>query len=229
MIQSIFKKSLVSDKVRWAELFPRLSPRLSPRLCLPLLVLASLTACVGMPTGPSMMALPGTGRSFDEFRYDDYLCRQFAHDQVGGNTPSRASISSGVGSAAVGAGVGAAAGAALGGGRGAAIGAGTGALAGSLAGIGTAGASGSISQERYDAAYVQCMYAKGHQVPVYGQVTNNYPGGRYTSPSYPPYSSSYPPPPPGPQGTVSIPPPPPGVPPPPPPGKILRSVQPPGR
>src|SRR5687768_6534155 len=121
VIQFIFKKSLVSDKVRWAKLFRKLS--------LPLLVLTSLTACVSMPTGPSMMALPGTGRSFDEFRYDDYLCRQFASDQVGGNTPSRASVSSGVGSAAVGAGVGAAAGAALGGGRGAAIGAGTGALA----------------------------------------------------------------------------------------------------
>ena len=217
MMQSIFKKSLVSGKARWA----------SPSLLL--LALTSLTACVSMPTGPSMMALPGTGKNFEEFRYDDYLCRQFAYHKVGGNTPSRASMSSGVGSAAVGAGVGAAAGAALGGGRGAAIGAGTGAVAGSLAGIGTAAASGSISQERYDAAYVQCMYAKGHQVPVYGQVTNSYSGGRYTSPPYPPYSSSYPPAPRVPQGTVRVPPPPPGVPPPPPPGKILRSVQPPGR
>ena len=24
-------------------------------------------------------------------------------------------------------------------------------------------------QQRYDAAYIQCMYAKGHQVPVVGQ------------------------------------------------------------
>src|SRR5690606_16930236 len=38
--------------------------------------LLSLGACVTMPTGPSMMALPGVGKNFDEFRYDDSLCRQ---------------------------------------------------------------------------------------------------------------------------------------------------------
>ncbi len=135
----------------------------------PLLALCSLAGCVSMPTGPSMMALPGNGRSFDEFRYDDYVCRQFAYEQAGG-TPNRASVASGVGSAAVGAGLGAAAGAALGGGRGAAIGAGTGMLAGGLAGANTARSSGSISQQRYDMGYTQCMYAKGHRVPVAGQI-----------------------------------------------------------
>lgn len=156
------------------------------------------------------MALPGSGRSFDQFRYDDYACRQFAYEQVGGTTPNRASISSGIGSAAVGAGLGAAAGAALGGGRGAVIGAGTGLLAGGLAGTNTARASGDISQQRYDIGYTQCMYAKGHRVPVYGQVMNgSYGNNGYNQ--YPPYSpaqgSSLPPPPP----------PPPGIPPPPPP------------
>ena len=73
-----------------------------------LLAIASLAACASIPTGPNMMALPGSGRSFDEFRYDDYYCRQFAYEQVGGMTPNRASITSGVGSAAVGAGLGAA-------------------------------------------------------------------------------------------------------------------------
>ena len=107
-----------------------------------LLALAALAGCASIPTGPSMMALPGSGRSFDQFRYDDYACRQFASDQTGGTTPNQASITSGAGSAAVGAGLGAAAGAALGGGRGAAIGAGTGLLAGGLAGTGTARASG---------------------------------------------------------------------------------------
>ena len=85
-----------------------------------LLALASLAGCASIPTGPSMMALPGSGRSFDQFRYDDYACRQFAYEQVGGTTPNQASVSSGIGNAAVGAGLGAAAGAALGGGRGAA-------------------------------------------------------------------------------------------------------------
>jgi hypothetical protein len=184
----------------------------------PLLAICSLAGCVSMPTGPSMMALPGNGRSFDEFRYDDYVCRQFAYEQAGG-TPSRASVVSGVGSAAVGAGLGAAAGAALGGGQGAAIGAGTGMLAGGLAGANTARSSGSISQQRYDMGYTQCMYAKGHRVPVAGQIQYS-PANPYSSAPSAPSAPSMPPPPPGrPQALPpGVPPPPPGIPPPPPPG-----------
>ena len=37
-----------------------------------------------MPTGPSVMALPGTGKNFDQFRADDASCRQFAYAQIGG-------------------------------------------------------------------------------------------------------------------------------------------------
>lgn len=190
-----------------------------------LLAIASLAACASIPTGPSMMALPGSGRSFDEFRYDDYYCRQFAYEQVGGMTPNRASITSGVGSAAVGAGLGAAAGAALGGGRGAAIGAGTGLLAGGLAGTNTANASGYGSQQRYDTGYIQCMYGKGHRVPVSGQV-NSSPMSGYNGTMSAPYTSY--PPARGMQGAVlpPPPPPPPGIPPPPPPGKILKGYQP---
>lgn len=100
-----------------------------------------------------MMALPGAGRSFDQFRYDDYACRQFAHQQTGGMAPNRASLSSGVGTAAVAAGLGAAVGAAFGGGRGAAVGAGTGLLLGGLAGTHSASASEHTSQQRYDMGY----------------------------------------------------------------------------
>jgi hypothetical protein len=91
-----------------------------------LVAISSLTACASIPTGPSIMSLPGSGKSFEQFRYDDYYCRQFAQERVGGTTPNRAAISSSVTSAAIGAGVGAAAGAAIDGGHGAAIGAGTG-------------------------------------------------------------------------------------------------------
>ncbi|ARO86632.1 glycine zipper family protein [Nitrosospira lacus] len=191
------------------------------KLCA-LLAISLLAGCASIPTGPSIMALPGSGRSFDEFRYDDYYCRQFAYEQVGGMTPNRASITSGVGSAAVGAGLGAAAGAALGGGRGAAIGAGTGLLAGGLAGTNTAGASGNISQQRYDTGYTQCMYARGHRVPVSGQINDSSLNGynRYMgapNPTYPPATGIQ-------GGTLPPPPPPPpGIPPPPPPsGKILK-------
>src|ERR1700704_6371710 len=87
-----------------------------------------LAACVSMPKGPSVMVLPGTGKSFDQFRYDDVECRQFADVQVGGTSPSDIAADSAAKSAAVGTVVGAAAGAALGGRSGAAAGAGGGPL-----------------------------------------------------------------------------------------------------
>ena len=136
-----------------------------------------LTACVSLPSGPSVMTLPGSGKSFEQFRHDDYDCRRYAYEQVGGLTPRQSAQSSGVQSAAVGAGLGAAAGAAIAGGGGAAIGAGTGLLAGGLAGSGTASTSAYVNQHRYDMSYIQCMYAKGHRVPVSGRITSDTPAG----------------------------------------------------
>ena len=56
------------------------------------LAVATLTlgACAVLPAGPSVMALPGTGKNFDQFRADDYSCRQYAFGQVGGTTAQRA-------------------------------------------------------------------------------------------------------------------------------------------
>ncbi len=68
-----------------------------------------------MPIGPSILVLPGSGRSFEQFRSDDYVCRQFAFGQVQGVTPNQAAITTGVANAATGAALGAAAGAAMGG------------------------------------------------------------------------------------------------------------------
>lgn len=136
-----------------------------------LLGLLLVAGCATIPTGPSVMSLPGSGKSFDQFRIDDADCRGYAYAQVGGATADRAATQSGITSAAVGTVVGAAAGAAIGGGRGAGIGAGSGLVVGSLAGTGAAQTSAYGSQRRYDHAYIQCMYAKGHRVPVYGQFT----------------------------------------------------------
>jgi len=158
-----------------------------------------IAACTTMPNGPSVMVLPGTGMSFDRFRADDMECRNYALNSVGGVTPGQAASQSGVSSAVVGTVLGAAAGAAIGGHEGAAVGAGTGLLVGGMAGTGTAQASAYGLQQSYDAGYIQCMYAKGHQVPVSGQIY------RQSRPA------SYPPPP-------GAPPPPAGTPPPPPPG-----------
>ena len=129
----------------------------------------ALTGCVIVPTGPAVMALPGTAKSFDEFRADDVSCRQYAQYSLGPGA-ERVAADTAAANAAGGALLGAAAGAIIGSatgraGPGAAIGAGTGLLFGSAAGANAAGYSYYGMQRRYDMAYVQCMYARGNQVP----------------------------------------------------------------
>ena len=172
--------------------------RLNLKSALILMPAIFLSACVSVPDGPSNMALPGTGKSFDQFRGDDASCRQFAHGQVGGTTANQAANNSFVGSAAVGTLLGAAAGAAVNQGNSAGVGAATGLLMGSAIGANQANLSSYETQRRYDHAYIQCMYAKGHRVPVYGNYGTQQPA--YHSPSRAP--AAYPPPPPPPPGYV---------------------------
>lgn len=147
---------------------------------------ALLGACATIPTGPSMLVLPGTGKSFDRFRADDSECRQYANGQLGGSTASQAANDSAVRSAAVGTAIGAVAGAAIDGRSGAAVGAGTGLVVGAIAGTGAAHASAHGLQQRYDFSYQQCMYAKGHKVPVSGRFAASQPPAAYTPPPPPP-------------------------------------------
>ena len=160
------------------------------------------------------MSLPGTGKSFEQFRIDDAICRQFAFEQAGGVTAQQAGQNAAVSSAIIGTAIGAAAGAAIGSasgdmGAGAAIGAGTGLIVGSAAGSHYAASSYYEAQWRYDNAYIQCMYAKGNRVPVSGQFTSpetsddDDPSGWMPPPgNYPPPADYQPPddyqPPPGP-------------------------------
>ena len=147
-----------------------------------------LGACaVAPPPGPSVMALPGQGKSFEAFQQDDAACRQYAFQQTGGASPSAAAAQSAVGSAAVGTVLGAAAGAAIGAasgapGIGAAVGAGAGLLAGSAAGTNAAAASYGGVQGMYDVSYTQCMVARGDPVQ---QPPTGYGGGYYPYPAYP--------------------------------------------
>ena len=180
------------------------------------------TACATVPTGPSVMVLPGSGKNFDQFQVDDAVCRQWAAQQTG-TTTEKASTNTTVAGAAIGTVLGAAAGAAIGAAAGspatgAAVGAGVGLLGGTAVGAGNANAASGNVQQRYDASYMQCMYAKGNQIPV----------ARGSAPAYstpPPQPARAlsapppPPPPPPPSSTGTAPPPPPaGAPPPPPPG-----------
>jgi len=104
-------------------------------------------SCASIPTGPSVLVLPGTGLSLDQFNRDNIICQQFAKQQIGG-TQSQIEINSDHSNSA------------------------------------NSRSSMYEDQFHYDIAYIQCMYAKGHQVPVYGQLTGVTPA-QATSP-YPP-------------------------------------------
>lgn len=171
-----------------------------------LVALLLLAGCATMPSGPSVLVLPGTDKAFDQFQRDEVYCRDYALRALGGKTPGTVSTDATVATAAAGTAIGAIAGAALGGNDGAAVGAGTGLLFGSMAGSESGRYAASTSQTRYDNAYIQCMYGAGHRVPV--------PAGLYGSERRPLTEAT---PTRAPAG-ASIPPPPPGIPPPPPPG-----------
>ena len=74
-----------------------------------------LSACGSTPLyGPGVLVLPGSGKSFDQFRSDEHDCRGYAQAQLNDQEEDSA---------------------------------------GPL-------------QRRYDRAFLQCMYAKGHKIPV---------------------------------------------------------------
>jgi hypothetical protein len=45
-------------------------------------VVAVLGGCASAPTGPSVMVLPGTNKTMDQFQADDGRCRQVATSQL---------------------------------------------------------------------------------------------------------------------------------------------------
>ena len=182
----------------------------------PLLATLLLAACVSLPPeGPGVMALPGSGQTFEQFRVDDQFCRAYAGRSIGLRTPEAGAVDSAVGTAVVGTAVGAAVGAAVDGASGAAVGAGVGLLAGSITGAAAGNVSGYELQRRYDQSYVQCMYGRGHKVPIVGGYPLRAGGGSPAALPPPPPPRGAPPPPPPPPVTAPLPPR--GVPPPPPP------------
>ena len=93
-----------------------------------------LAGCASTPDGPSVLVLPGTGKSFDAFRTDDAECRRYAGEQASGG-----------------------------------------------------------SQQRYDFGYQQCMYARGHKVPVAGRYGESRDAARRGVPVPPPPPNQPPP------------------------------------
>jgi hypothetical protein len=173
-----------------------------------------LGGCATIPPGPSVLVMPGGGKSFESFQADDAACRSWSQNQAGWQANETVNQNL-AGGAAAGGLLGAAAGALIGAasgsaGPGAAIGAGAGLLAGAAMAHNRAYGAGWEVQRRYDNAYQQCMYAKGNQIPA---VEPELPQrSRYVPPPPPPrrYSSGppMPPPPPYSQPGVYYPPPP---------------------
>jgi len=79
-----------------------------------------LGACSTMPSGPSILVLPGGDKNFDQFHNDDLQCRQLTHTQLATSQQDADSREE--------------------------------------------------AQQNYDIVYIQCMYGKGHKVPVPGEL-----------------------------------------------------------
>src|SRR5262249_46951863 len=107
--------------------------------------------CATVPTGPSVMVLPGTGKPFEQFQADDAMCRQWAMQQAG--LTQKAFNDTTISGAAIGTVLGAAAGAAFGAlagnpALGAAAGAGAGLLGGTAIGAGYGEAAAGSGRSR---------------------------------------------------------------------------------
>ncbi|HQT46652.1 MAG: hypothetical protein B7X08_01485 [Acidocella sp. 20-63-7] len=158
---------------------------------LALLPILALGGCaVAPPSGPTVVAMPGQGKTWVQFQQDDAYCRNYAQSrlpeagQVAANTQNNATTTAVAGTL-----IGAAAGAALGSlsgnvGAGAAVGAGAGLLGGAaVAGNNTQAAADSL-QGRYDVAYAQCMVGNGEaiQQPEASPMAYGPPPGYYGPP-----------------------------------------------
>jgi hypothetical protein len=132
-----------------------------------LLVLVLLTACAFAPTAPTVAVMPAAGKPFDLFQKEDIECRQFAANSVA--DASHQALQEALTTAAIGTAVGVAAGALINGGshQGVGTGAGIGLVGGSAIGAANANSKQHTTQVQYNNAYMQCMYAKGNQVPSF--------------------------------------------------------------
>ena len=120
-------------------------------------MVATLSACVSAPTGPTVAVMPRQGKPFEVFQLEDMQCRQFASNAV--KDTSDAALKEGATSAAIGAALGAAAGAVIQGGNHANVGtgAGVGMLGGAAMGAMNSAGKQNQAQLQYNIAYQQCM------------------------------------------------------------------------
>lgn len=152
-----------------------------------------LSGCAATPSGPHVLVMPGANKPFEYFQQDQALCKHYASEQVSGQAESANERA--IGGALIGGALGAGLGAAIGGGSGAAIGAAGGVVAGTAVGAGTSHQSQGGLQRQYDNAYLQCMSARGNQMPQQPQPVVVTPAPTVVYPAPPPPAYYAPPPP----------------------------------
>ena len=157
-------------------------------------------ACGVAPTGPGVMVLPGSGKTLTQFETDDATCRRWALRQIGvmPNEAEAKTTASGAVAATV---LGSAAGAAIDSAAanpatGAAVGSGVGLPGGTAVGADLGGREEWSGQDRYDVAYLQCMYVSGNQIPVPRGTMSGAVPEEWEEPAIPPPPAGKPPPPP---------------------------------
>ena len=120
------------------------------------------SACASIPAGnaPTVAALPGGGKSMPEFNADDIACRSTAHSRANEHGPLP--VAMGLGSSVEVAST-----------RGRlALRDNTTESTGSVFGGAPAADAGTFTvQQRYDTVYLQCMFSKGHKIPVGGAMS----------------------------------------------------------
>lgn len=115
------------------------------------------SACGTIPAngGPTVAVLPGGGKSMPEFNTDDIACRVTAKAKANDSSPLP--VAMGLGKPEIVATV-----------RGRlSLRENAESTTGSVFGNAPAASAGVVTpQVRYDTAYVQCMYSKGHKIPI---------------------------------------------------------------
>ncbi|MBU6397706.1 MAG: glycine zipper family protein [Rhodospirillales bacterium] len=156
----------------------------------PMLALGACTAVT--PTQPTVVAMPGQGKSWNQFQADDAYCKSYAASQMpDSGQVAQVSQNNSTATAAAGTLIGAGVGAVLGSlagnvGAGAAVGAGAGLLGGAATAGNNTQATADSLQGRYDVAYAQCMVGHGESIQQPAAPPYYAPPAYYAPPPPPP-------------------------------------------
>lgn len=123
---------------------------------------ALLAGCATAPAGPHVSVMPAKGKTLEQFKVDDQICKDYAQAQIGDDLEKNSAMNT-LMDMAVGGAVGALGGQAIGHNtKGTVAGAGIGMAMGLATGAYQANKASEDAQIRYDNAYQECMHTKGH-------------------------------------------------------------------